>query len=989
VGILMALQKDAISVDLTMGRDAGTDEKFVEGNLEVINCVPDKAGRLAKRRGTRFGQSLGGFATDPPKLNGTIDTVLASGLSGTTYTSKARTNSVWNTVSGGVVASTRITPVATQIADSTGTRNNGDIALSSSGSLMMGLEEYNIDNNILLGGSPIIDPVASFTPSEYRALTVNGRVILLYAQGTAAYIEYAYLAEGRVDSALGTSIGTETSLISVKSDSVRQWDACVVGTNIVVTYINRGADGYYVISNVYSESGGVLSLVGSSTTIWAFAADNGSMISCFPLSATTVGILWTSDSTEDLYGAVQTVSTQAILVSATVLIASSGSGYEYTAAACNGGFNLYRILPTTGTLTIDLITSDLSTRTNLSTKAFGTGGHYLASKALPSTNSYESYETVVLFRSDPQKKFMLISSKHLAVVLSGFEYPDAIGTPLNGLLRSLVLVSDYNILGLIFQRNDTSTANQYVHTTYKFDLTPRAVPQCVSAGSLVLAAPMIKVVNTGVNPVSLERPVLGSATKTNGSGTLANGTYLYRAIWEFYDSEGRVYRSPVSEAVRVITEAAEDTVSFTPIPPNSFALASHYANTNLKVQLKLYRTLASGTNYFHVASSEMLLLGSLSMSAVTDTTPDTAIETTAQGYPLLYTEGSVFENSVPHAMLHITSHQNRVFGISQELSNQIWFSKQREVGVGLEFSELLTIAIAAEEKLTALASLNNTLVVFSKSGIWALAGEGPNNTGEGVFSAPQLISNRVGCVDWRSVAEFPGGILFNSLKGWHILDGGLNVTYVGNAVQDRENGTTLQVSTDYSASWIHVLDDTGVLIFNYETGRWFTTDTDQTVYGLIADGTANDKGGVWYAHEGMVVRPHETAYTEVNSASEATDYFMTIKTPWLKPGGAAGFQRLYSIEILGEFKSNHSLQVNVYYDYNDTTPAETKTLAITSSNSTPYLFRFQPAKQKCTSIRFDIIEASTSGTKESFTISGLRANIGIKDKTPVPSSRNF
>lgn len=991
----MALEKQEISIDLTAGRDGGTDLKFVEGNLEVTNCVPDAVGRISKRRGftTAFADVL---ATTGQTVNGSNEVVLLQESASTTV--QVYDGTQWDPVPNGSLASLQISPVITQFGDTTGTaRMNGDIAISgTSGSetLMVGLEEYNPYSKILIGGSPAISPVAVVSPSEFRSVTVNDRVILFYSSGSDARIEYAYLAEGRTDSVSGTSIGTETALISDKETDPRLWDVCVVGVYVVLIYVED--TNQRLVCNVYTESAGVLSQVGVQLEIDTLSVDLTSMVCVFPLTGgTQVGILWVDNSSLDIYGSVVTASTQAQPVTATLVLAGAAVGTEFSAASTvDGAFTIFT-LTTAGVARVVTATATLTSIVAGTARTYS--GVELASKAeaFSSTSAKTAY---ILLRSTTNKRYYLLdSSKEGTPIWQGFEYPDAVST-VNNLLPSLVRLSDGVFFVTIETRDDTSINFTTLQSIYKFDLANKQVPQCISAGSLVVAAPVIKVLGTGLNTVALERPVLGSATKSNGAGTLANGTYLYTAIWEHRDAEGRIYRSPTADFVEVITTGTDDTVSFTPVPPISFAGRCERAGFSTKARLILYRTLASGKNFFEVASSPVMLLGVTTMAAVTDVTPDSAITAEIEGdfpdltaYPLVYTTGGVVDNVVPPAMLHITTHQNRVFGISQERNNEVWFSKPRVANVGLEFSDVLKFAISGEESLTAVASLDTTLVIFTRDSIWAISGDGPNNLAQGTFSAPQRVSAKIGCPDWRSIAETSEGVFFQSNQGFYFLSRGMQLTDIGNAMMDYDTAQVLAARVDYSRPWVYIVLGGQIFIFDYSTSQWYLWDLAVVPTGLHTDApaSANAKGSLWVQAENGLFKSNDT-YQEPSDIAfppSTVDFTMSITTQWIKPGGAAGYQRLYEVLILGEWKSSHTLQVEICYDYSSTV-VETKSVALTTNPTGGYLLRVQPARQTCTSIKFIITETNPTGTRESFTLSGLRAIIGIKSKTPVPTARN-
>jgi hypothetical protein len=123
---------------------------------------------------------------------------------------------------------------------------------------------------------------------------------------------------------------------------------------------------------------------------------------------------------------------------------------------------------------------------------------------------------------------------------------------------------------------------------------------------------------------------------------------------------------------------------------------------------------------------------------------------------------------------------------------------------------------------------------------------------------------------------------------------------------------------------------------------------------------------------------------------------MTLQTPWIKLQGLQGFGRIYRMSLLGEYRSEHELNVEMAYDYNDFT---THTLTFNTADSlggsvygsdsyygetSPYggtsdfvyQFRSRVPRQKMQSLRLTISDSSTTG--ESYSISDLALEVGIK-----------
>jgi hypothetical protein len=132
-----------------------------------------------------------------------------------------------------------------------------------------------------------------------------------------------------------------------------------------------------------------------------------------------------------------------------------------------------------------------------------------------------------------------------------------------------------------------------------------------------------------------------------------------------------------------------------------------------------------------------------------------------------------------------------------------------------------------------------------------------------------------------------------------------------------------------------------------------------------------------------------------------------LLTGWIAFDTIVGFQRVYAMMVVGQFKSYHKLRVSVGYDFSETFQSvyvmdTDQAFGVTTfgaqspfgnqtpfgGNSNAYRFSFGMDIQKCTAIRFkieDLTTSATEGTGEGFNITALGLMVGIKgqmDKFP-------
>lgn len=996
----MSLQKQVISIPLTGGRDGGSDPKIVKGNLETVNVVPDKEGRLSKRNGF-VGQSYGGTIA-ATAINNSEQSVLVSGIKTGSGGDRYLSHYLFDTDAFHELIGGSFLPFDVEVKAIISGLPDNIVAPPTLGVRTDGDYQVCLTPISSLDGRVLLQDVISVSP----ATSLQEFLTLSFTDIDASYTIARGVSGGLQDTLfLIEEDGTTTQIVTDVFDGRGVWDACIApssnGEIIAIVYIDNSVNasnfvtiqqadlGSGVTTNVQLDSGG--------------ARRTDCQVSIYPFSSTQIAINCFS-SAGSLVATLGNTGTGADSGTATISASfASGDTAQVTGSATKyvdgtAGITVFAYLETAGDLHI--FTRDFSPSANTTRRvvtlidpaSVPTIASGFTTKAAPTTDSFTADGAVVLWYHAGLDKIFMYHSTAQAVAESvqvfskgsfiwgGFE--GASPSALNWPLSPLVIDSDGNHITAIENNFNTTIQNQV--TILKFNLQSKAIPSVTSEGQFITQGGNPAIVNSEFFPLSIDRPKI-TATAVGSGGSMAAGDYLYAAHWVMTDKDGRVYRGPVSE-FKSVTAVSNDSVTIA-FDGEDWLAQSPAGITlrNLFAKLRVFATEADGTTLFNIANITYILGGSTGTSITTDTTGGSA------NNDIIYIVGgdnSIIENSVPPNFVHMVAHQDRVYGINSEDRNQIWPSNARAENVGLEFSDVVPFRVAGEKNLTALASLDDTLVVFTKDTIYGISGRGHDQTGQNSLNPPQKISSNVGCVDWRTVASFSNGVIFKSLMGWMFLDRGLNVTYIGNPVRDFDSATVYKTVIESSNPWIYVLQDdadAAILLYDYEKNQWHTWESG--LLGLLIDIASpintNERGDLWGVSPSLTtnaVRMTPGIYAD----SFVSDYTMKISTPWIVLEGLAGYQRVYEVLFLGEWKSSHTLSVKVYYDYVETV-IETKTEAITSDPGT-YLFGLQPAKQRCVSIRFDIEESNPSGTKESFTISGMRAIVGLKPKT-LPTGR--
>ena len=131
---------------------------------------------------------------------------------------------------------------------------------------------------------------------------------------------------------------------------------------------------------------------------------------------------------------------------------------------------------------------------------------------------------------------------------------------------------------------------------------------------------------------------------------------------------------------------------------------------------------------------------------------------------------------------------------------------------------------------------------------------------------------------------------------------------------------------------------------------------------------------------------------------------MSLTTSWVKTNGIQGFQRVRRAFVLGDFKSTHTLQLEIghnyqeYFnelhkfnyitdleiiEYGDSSPYGDEGYFGTSSGVADgvYQFRAHCKKQKCQSIRFRISDSEEADPGQAYSISSLMLEVGVRANT--------
>ena len=477
--------------------------------------------------------------------------------------------------------------------------------------------------------------------------------------------------------------------------------------------------------------------------------------------------------------------------------------------------------------------------------------------------------------------------------------------------------------------------------------------------------------------------------ETTGGSLTTTGTYSYIVHYQWEDSKGQVHRSTTSIPVSITLTGSNNQVNLT-IPTLRVTDKSN-------VTIEVYGTTNNGTIYYRLTSFSSPTFNDTTVDSITFNVTDA--DSVIQDNELLYTTGNVLDNSAPPAAQAITSFQNRLWLGALEEPNKVWYSKEKVDGLAVEFSEALQLPIDPRGgRITALAALDDKLVVFKETSLFVITGVGPTAVGTGGSYNVQLITSDVGAIDANTVVSTEQGLMFKSRKGIYLLNRGLQASYIGAPVESLNDLAMTASVLIEDANEVRFLHSNGqAAVYNYYFGQWYTFSNYEARHAINLNSTF-----------------YKIKESDRVVENEVADYYgdrlapiiMTIETGWFSFGGINGYKRVYELQTVGDYQSNHSASVILSYDfvdseverfdwtpgtnkkYGEESPYGSETYGGGSANNS-WFYRFRPQRQKCTAIRVKIQDRyPDSNLDKGFQLNGISFLVGVKAGLRKPRTAN-
>ena len=309
--------------------------------------------------------------------------------------------------------------------------------------------------------------------------------------------------------------------------------------------------------------------------------------------------------------------------------------------------------------------------------------------------------------------------------------------------------------------------------------------------------------------------------------------------------------------------------------------------------------------------------------------------------------------------------------------------------------------------IVAMHAMDNDGVVWTRDGIYILSGEGNDGSGSNATLILQVIAEGTGCIEERSVVLTPMGLMFQSAKGFYLLNreqqldhasAGAALSELVRTLGNVRSGTLLEDRhiVRYVANLQPVagVEQPVILDYNYEQKVWAISPMP-TLAGASGDRLNELQAGIgWHGREGQVCHvlltqgalsiergDDDTVYADENYLGVDVAIALDVQMEWIHVAGISGLKRIRRIGVQFERTHTSELSFEIMYDVaGDYIEAQSPDVH-TPADQTRGYYAFRPRVQKCTAFYLRIRESGTVPSTENIRIVGITIEWARKTKT--------
>ncbi len=505
----------------------------------------------------------------------------------------------------------------------------------------------------------------------------------------------------------------------------------------------------------------------------------------------------------------------------------------------------------------------------------------------------------------------------------------------------------------------------------------------------------------------------------HGSG-LSEGTYQYTAVYEWRDARGQSHRSQPATPVSIeVDDPGVDQFRHVELNVRTInlSLKDHEGYDSLAnpIKIEIYRTLPNGSIFYPLFRNDT---GGYSVEDTPINNPrDAAVyvldevtnDSLEDSIPLTYSFATtgvwspLAAEPIP-AMAVLARWQNRVWGVSSEQPNVLWYSLEILPEQGgeqytiPEFNVSNTYRIDGIGTVTAMEVMDNNLIIFTRDGIYSLYGTPNDGTGAGANLQLQVLQRNTGCIEPRSVGVAHDGLYFQSRRGFYKLARGNTLEYVGADVEDdlRAAGNIRAVTVHEDSHQVRVVCNTAieraatVLVYDWLFQMWskwslptfsgnsWLSSTQDAVSWRGHDG---EHAHVVLAQGGLGIQKSSyasDAYVDESSADATVAIPVDVRTGWIKLAGIAGFKRVRKIGLQLTKPNASGLRVDIEYDRDGTYTTGANLQTVILADPAPEYIELRTNVQKCSAIRVRVYEDTAIGQTNTVALHALTLVVARK-----------
>lgn len=464
-------------------------------------------------------------------------------------------------------------------------------------------------------------------------------------------------------------------------------------------------------------------------------------------------------------------------------------------------------------------------------------------------------------------------------------------------------------------------------------------------------------------------------TMSKVSGTTAPVGQVSYVFAKLYTSPSGVEYRTYSTIYLANFTAINQTLQAT-IPADS-TKASYYTPATLE----LYRTERNGSIFYRCATNITLTY----VNGVATFT-DTRNEADLLNQRIADISGDeLYPEPIP-ALRAVTQFKARLAYVDCDDPTIVKFDRGSMAPAGSTTASGISVEAPAEGgPITALQQMDGALYIFKSNSIWTVYGDVPSSTGQGgTLSTPSLVFNGVGCSDSRSVVLTSKGILFKGAKGVYLLMRNQELNFLGQGpYADRQIKIVGSGIGETQAEAYFVHANGQVWVLNLDLNAWYEWSYSQPIRaGVVANGALTVLSDTQIAQIST-----SSVVDQPLSPAPATSITQDIVTGWLRTDGIQGFHRLKKVSFLIDALAATTLTIDVYTDYNDTTPTQTvivntNDLALSAAGNRAFEMHIKQQKAACTKFR---IRTNGYGVK----FSGATLAVAVKSGLAKNTSNTY